>query len=196
MLKLARCRKRSRDGRPVGDAAGTAAAANEAAWLARCNGVGVGPELIAVRGGAVTMAFAEGPTIGAWLEALAAGDGAVARTVLADLLGQCRRLDAAAVDKREMHRCSRHVVVSAAAGTCTLLDFERCATSAKPQNVTGIAQYLTSAWASAQLARAAVAVDVPAARAACGRYKADRADAAFRALGTALGLVGGGGGGA
>jgi len=132
------------------------------------------------------MAFAEGPSIGAFLER--ATDGARVRRVLLDLLRQCAALDAAGVDKTEMHRCARHVVVAPDADAVTLLDFEWCADAPKPQNVTGAAQYLSQRWAAAQLARVGVAVDVDAVRAACKRYKADRADAAARAVEAALGL--------
>ena len=109
-----------------------------------------------------------GPSIG---EAL---DGAVPPGVLfkalRDLLGQCARLDERGIDKREMNRCQKHVIVSRE-GRSTLLDFERCQESAKPSNVTGLAQYLTQAWAVGKLRGAGASVDIDAVRAACKAHK-------------------------
>ena len=187
-VKLARTKKRPRDGAAPDE---SRAAEREAAWLKRCNGFGVGPALLAVEGSAVAMAFAEGDTIGGALEKATAGDRGALATALADLLGQCRALDERGIDKKEMGRCARHVVVRD--GRCVLLDFERCAESAKPQNVTGVAQYLSQSWASAQLARAGIAVDVAGVRAASKAYKDARSEEAFLALERALGLRRGGG---
>ena len=188
-VKLARTKKRPRDGGAPPDE--SRAAEREAAWLKRCNGFGVGPALLAVEGSAVAMAFAEGDTIGGALEKATAGDRGALAAALADLLGQCRALDERGIDKKEMGRCARHVVVRD--GRCVLLDFERCAESAKPQNVTGVAQYLSQSWASAQLARAGIAVDVAGVRAASKAYKDARSEEAFLALERALGLRRGGG---
>ena len=145
-------------------------ARQEERWLRRCNDLGIGASL--VRLGAedecVVMEYVEGPSIG---EAL---DGAVPPGVLfkalRDLLVQCARLDQQGIDKREMNRCQKHVIVSRE-GKSTLLDFERCQESAKPCNVTGLAQYLTQAWAVGKLRGAGASVDVDAVRAACKQHK-------------------------
>lgn len=65
--------------------------------------------------------YVEGPSIG---EAL---DGAVPADVLfralRDLLAQCGKLDAEGINKTEMNRCQKHVIVGRVDGTSTLLDF-------------------------------------------------------------------------
>ena len=185
-VKLPRT-KRARTGEEDGGGGG-GGAGREAAWLERCNAFGVGPKLLAADGGAVAMEFARGETIGGALERADAARGPALAASLRDLLGQCRRLDAHGIDKREMHRCARHVVVPPDGAPCTLLDFERCAESAKPQNVTGIAQYLSQSWAASRLAAAGIVVDVPAVRAASKRYKDDASDAALASLEAALGF--------
>ena len=131
------------------------------------------------------MEYVEGPSIG---EAL---DGAVPPDALfkalRDLLGQCARLDQQGIDKREMNRCQKHVIVSRE-GRSTLLDFERCQESSKPCNVTGLAQYLTQAWAVGKLRGAGAAVDVDGVRAACKVYKKTRSPETVAAVEEALGL--------
>ena len=144
-------------------------ARQEERWLQRCNDLGIGASLVSYEwNDCVAMEYVEGPSIG---EAL---DGAVPPDVLfralRDLLGQCAKLDERGIDKREMNRCQKHVIVSRE-GKSTLLDFERCQESAKPSNVTGLAQYLTQAWAVGKLRGAGASVDVDAVRAACKAHK-------------------------
>ena len=132
------------------------------------------------------MAFAAGEPIGAALERATPETRESLRRALLDLVRQCHVLDASGIDKSEMHRCARHVILDGDA--CTLLDFERCSDSTKPQNVTGIAQYLSQTWAADQLRRANILVDVTAVRAASKAYKHARSDHARVAVETALGL--------
>ena len=160
-------------------------ARQEERWLRRCNELGIGSLVSYEWDGCVVMEYVEGPSIG---EAL---DGAVPPGVLfkalRDLLGQCARLDERGIDKREMNRCQKHVIVSRE-GRSTLLDFERCQESAKPCNVTGLAQYLTQAWAVGRLRGAGAAVDIDAVRAACKVYKKTRSPETVAAVEEALGL--------
>ena len=161
----------------------------EARWLDRIQkgGIrdGVGPKLISAHDECVVMEYVEGPSIG---EAL---DGAVPPGVLfkalRDLLGQCARLDQQGIDKREMNRCQKHVIVSRE-GKSTLLDFERCQESSKASNVTGLAQYLTQAWAVGKLRGAGASVDVDAVRAACKSHKKAPSPKTVAAVERALGI--------
>ena len=118
-------------------------------------------------------------------------DGAVPPGVLfkalRDLLAQCARLDQQGIDKREMNRCQKHVIVSRE-GRSTLLDFERCQESAKASNVTGLAQYLTQAWAVGKLRGAGASVDIDAVRAACKSHKKAPSPKTVAAVERALGL--------
>ena len=161
-------------------------ARQEERWLRRCNDLGIGASLVSYEWDeCVAMEYVEGPSIG---EAL---DGAVPPGVLfkalRDLLGQCARLDERGIDKREMNRCQKHVIVSRE-GKSTLLDFERCQESAKPSNVTGLAQYLTQAWAVGKLRGAGASVDIDAVRAACKSHKKAPSPKTVAAVERALGL--------
>ena len=161
-------------------------ARQEERWLRRCNELGIGASLVSYEwNDCVAMEYVEGPSIG---EAL---DGAVPPDVLfralRDLLGQCAKLDERGIDKREMNRCQKHVIVSRE-GRSTLLDFERCQESSKPCNVTGLAQYLTQTWAVGKLRGAGASVDIDAVRAACKVYKKTRSPETVAAVEEALGL--------
>ena len=160
-------------------------ARREERWLRRCSDLDIGASLVFAGDECVVMEYVEGPSIG---EAL---DGAVPPGVLfkalRDLLGQCARLDQQGIDKREMNRCQKHVIVSRE-GRSTLLDFERCQESAKPCNVTGLAQYLTQAWAVGKLRGAGASVDVDAVRAACKDHKKGPSRGTAAAVERALGL--------
>ena len=162
-------------------------ARQEERWLQRCNELGIGASLVrlSAEDECVVMEYVEGPSIG---EAL---DGAVPPGVLfkalRDLLGQCARLDERGIDKREMNRCQKHVIVSRE-GRSTLLDFERCQESPKPSNVTGLAQYLTQAWAVGKLRGAGATVDIDAVRAACKSHKKAPSRKTAAAIERALGL--------
>jgi len=160
-------------------------ARQEERWLRRCNELDIGASLVSAEVDCVVMEYVEGPSIGEALE------GAVPPSVLfkalRDLLGQCARLDERGIDKREMNRCQKHVIVSRE-GKSTLLDFERCQESAKPCNVTGLAQYLTQAWAVGKLRGAGASVDVDAVRAACKDHKKGPSRGTAAAVERALGL--------
>jgi predicted Ser/Thr protein kinase len=160
-------------------------ARQEERWLRRCNDLGIGASLLSAEDECVVMEYVEGPSIG---EAL---DGAVPPGVLfkalRDLLAQCAKLDKQGIDKREMNRCQKHVIVSRD-GKSTLLDFERCQESSKASNVTGLAQYLTQAWAVGKLRGAGASADVDGVRAACKSHKKAPSDETLAAVERALGL--------
>mmetsp|Transcript_14019 Transcript_14019/g.42390 ORF Transcript_14019/g.42390 Transcript_14019/m.42390 type:complete len:268 (+) Transcript_14019:2-805(+) len=145
----------------------TPAAADEALWLRRCNAFGVGPKLLAVGVSVLAMDFVDGPFIGRFLET--ATDAAQVRAAVADLVAQCRALDQRLVDKREMARLHRSVLVVGA--RCVLLDFERACFRDRPSNLTGACQYLGSTWVAGRLRAFGLRVDVPALRTAAAAYK-------------------------
>ena len=161
-------------------------AGQEERWLRRCNALGIGAPLVMAEDACVVMEYVEGPSIG---EAL---DGAVPADVLfralRDLLAQCGKLDAEGINKTEMNRCQKHVIVGRVDGTSTLLDFERCQESSKPSNVTGLVQYLTQAWAVGKLRGAGALVDVDAVRTACKAHKKASSCGTLAAVEEALGI--------
>lgn len=165
---------------------------NEATWLARCNEFGVGPRLLRTcLNDAFAMEYVDGQLIGEFLEHT--DDCSLARSVVANLLEQCRRLDRAGIEKSEMLRLNRHVIVSRSSNAisvfCTMLDFERCSFSPRPRNVTQLCQYLSSSWVAIQLARLNINVDVMRLRHSAALYKKDPGEKTLRAVAADLGLL-------
>ena len=62
--------------------------------------------------------------------------------VIKNVFYSMRELDVIGVNKEEMHRPYKHILISN--GDFTLIDFERCKETDKPQNVTQFCQYITS----------------------------------------------------
>lgn len=62
--------------------------------------------------------------------------------MIKNIMESMRELDVIGVNKEEMHRPHKHIIISNK--NFALIDFERCKESEKPQNVTQFCQYITS----------------------------------------------------
>lgn len=113
--------------------------AHEAQMLAIVNKVGIGPKLIRAEPGRLIREFVKGEEIMDWTKHTRP---AAIRTMLAELLDQCRELDRIGVNKTEMTRPYKHVLVYR--HHPTQIDFDRSRRSPKPQNVTQLCQFMTS----------------------------------------------------
>jgi len=123
--------------------------ANEARFTALLNGVGVGPAFISYdkAAGELVRAYVDGQEFRKWLPSAAR---AQVKAILLSVLRQCGTMDAAGVDKEEMTRPWKHIIVTLA-GEAVLIDFERCRRVRVPKNVTQFCQFLASSGLSAQL---------------------------------------------
>lgn len=162
----------------------TGLARTEATWLSRVNDLGLGPRLLYSGESSFAMEFVSGLTISDALRQ----DGDRLSAIVASLLDQCWRLDQAGINKSEMGRLHKHVVVSHDIQKLTMLDFERCSYSSRPQNVTQLCQYLSSNWVAGRLAAGGIHVDVSRVRERASEYKKDPRRTNFRLLTLALGL--------
>ncbi len=108
---------------------------NEAFWLAEANCNNIGPRLLWAEGNVMVSEFIEGELLVDWLEHHPAAE---IRTVLVNLLRQCRALDELGITKEEMHHPQKHIIMDHH-NRAILIDFERCSRTPKPKNVT---QYL------------------------------------------------------
>jgi len=111
---------------------------NEANWLKKLNKKGIGPKFVEFKNDNLVYEFAEGEFILDWL---INKDKSSIKEVLKAIFMQCRELDKLKVNKEEMHNPIKHIVVGT---TITLLDFERCKKTEKPQNVTQFCQFVMS----------------------------------------------------
>ncbi|MBL7051820.1 MAG: hypothetical protein ISS01_01900 [Nanoarchaeota archaeon] len=110
---------------------------NEAKWLKILNEKGIGPKFIKRVNKKLYMEFIDGERILDFSEKANKKD---LKKVLLDLLDQCRTLDKLNVNKYEMHRPLKHVLVRK--NKVVMIDFERCKYVLKPKNITQVCQFI------------------------------------------------------
>jgi len=140
---------------------------HEAKMLARANSVRVGPRLVSDSKNFLLMQLIEGDLLPAWLEK--GREKEVIRSVLADVLGQCWRLDSIGLDHGELSKAPKHLIVDGGL-RAWIFDFETASDARRPANVTAVCQYLF-------LGGGAVAKSV---KNALGEMDADRIKEALR----------------
>lgn len=112
--------------------------ANEARWLRVVNKDGMGPRLLFARPGFVVYVFVEGQLL---KELLKGAPYSVLRRIFRSVLQQCFQLDQLGIQKEEMHRPQKHIILGKH-GHITLIDFERCYLKKNPHNVTQFVEFL------------------------------------------------------
>ncbi|MBI2146029.1 methyltransferase [Candidatus Woesearchaeota archaeon] len=110
----------------------------EAVWLALVNQQGIGPRLLFTGDNFMVSEFIEGEFFVEWLEHHSPAE--VRKAVVA-ILRQCHRLDQLHITKEEMHHPLKHIIMTQH-NQPVLIDFERCRTTEKPQNVTQFVEFL------------------------------------------------------
>jgi predicted Ser/Thr protein kinase len=123
--------------------------ANEAHFTNLLNTVGVGPAFISYdkERGELVREYVKGEELRRWLPS--AGREAV-EALLVSILKQCKVMDDVGVNKEEMTRPWKHIIVTPAQAGM-LIDFERCREAKFPKNVTQFCQFLCSASVTAKL---------------------------------------------
>ena len=113
--------------------------AHEARILARINAHGLGPRLIRHEPGRLVREYVDGTLIEAWT---AMARPVAIRCVLAEFLEKCRTLDTIGIDKAELTRPFKHLLICR--GHPVQIDYDRARESQRPRNVTQACQFLTS----------------------------------------------------
>ncbi len=112
----------------------------EAKFLRIANSVGVGPILESYSKNCMLMELVPGQNLKEWLSKLHRKETApLLRSIVRDILDQCRRLDDRGIDHGELSNASKHVIV---VDRPIIIDFESASTKRRPRNVTSCAQYL------------------------------------------------------
>ncbi len=135
--------------------------AREARYTQVLNSYGIGPCFIAYEGGALIREFIDGEEFRHWLPAASPH---ATMTVLLRVLSQCFTMDLLGIEKAEMTRPWKHIIVrsNAHAGSRlepVLIDFERCREVDTPKNVTQFLQFLTSTALTRQLAEKGIRIN-------------------------------------
>lgn len=110
---------------------------NEIKWLQIVNQKGIGPKYLFHGDHYVTYEFVEGKFIEEWLEF---HDKKEIMKLLKQLVQQCLVLDELKINKEELHHPFKHIIITAL-NYPVLLDFERCAPTNKPKNVTQLLEF-------------------------------------------------------
>ena len=113
---------------------------NEIKWLKKVNPMGIGPKYFSSGNNYFVMDLIEGKFI---FDYLRENSKTEIRKVLKKLFEQCHKLDKLKVNKLEMHHPYKHIIITKEHAPY-LVDFERCAKSSTPKNVTQFVQFVTS----------------------------------------------------
>ncbi len=111
---------------------------NELKWLKILNKHKIGPRLLFGTNKYIVEEFILGEFI---LNYLAKADKNKAINAIKNILEQCYKLDKLNVNKYEMQRPYRHIIVNKY-GKPVLLDFERCKYTREPKNISQFIQFL------------------------------------------------------
>ncbi len=150
------------------ESAAVATIENEINWLKKLNKEGIGPKLLLTGKGWFSYEFVDGTFITDFIGGC--NDRKAVSGVIEQMLQQCRRLDVLKVNKEEMLRPQKHVLIGKS-GKITMLDFERCRKTQKPKNVTQLCQFLAGNCANSVLKQKGIAIDKEKLLAAAQQYK-------------------------
>lgn len=154
---------------------------NEINWLRRLNKGGIGPKLL-LEGKSndwFAYKFVEGEFITYYISSCNEKEKIVA--AIKDLLLQCRKLDKLKVNKEEMLRPQKHVLVGKS-GKITMLDFERCRKTQKPKNLTQLCQFLASKYVTSLLLQKGIKAEREKLLAAAKSYKHSQTEEKFKII--------------
>lgn len=134
---------------------------NEAKFNVKLNSIGVGPKFFFydTEKDFLVREFVDGVPIVKWAEATLRMDGGKEKVlgIILDVLGQCRKMDLAGVNKFELTNPYKDILVDKH-GRLFIIDFERCRFSDKPKNVTQFCQFLYKGKMGGLLSRSNVSV--------------------------------------
>jgi Predicted Ser/Thr protein kinase len=111
----------------------------EAELLTKANTVEVGPKFLAVTKHFLLMELIDGGSLEDWLQTHT--DKAEVRSIVAEILEQCWRLDEISLDHGEISKAPKHLLVKKDGKPC-IVDFETASTTRNASNVTSVCQYL------------------------------------------------------
>ncbi|MEA3378365.1 MAG: hypothetical protein U9Q69_01875 [Nanoarchaeota archaeon] len=141
---------------------------NEAYWLKRLNKYGIGPKFIKFKNNELTREFVKGKEILNWINDNKKNK---IKKILKQIFEQCRQMDKLKVNKLEMHKPVKHIIIDKKA---IMIDFERCYKTDKPKNITQFVQFLKSAKVKPLLDEKDITFDEKEATKAAKEYKSQQ----------------------
>ncbi|MEK6838078.1 MAG: hypothetical protein AABX69_05490, partial [Nanoarchaeota archaeon] len=156
------------------ESAAVATIENEINWLKKLNKEGIGPKLLfsSKEKDWFAYEFVNGKFILDFIGSCGNDEKGKLKVKesIKKLLLQCRKLDELKINKEEMLRPQKHVILDDF-GKITMIDFERCRKTLKPKNVTQLCQFLAGAYANSLLQQKGVSIDKEKLIAAAKQYK-------------------------
>lgn len=113
--------------------------AKEAEYLNLLNKHGIGPKLIKYDNSSLYTEFIEGDKLSDFIEQ--ENNKEIILSVIKQVLEQCRELDKLGINKKELTNPYKDIIVTPEKKV-VMIDFERCAKTNKPKNVTQFLQYI------------------------------------------------------
>ncbi|MEM4336501.1 MAG: methyltransferase [Candidatus Woesearchaeota archaeon] len=113
----------------------------EARIIKKLNKQKIGPKFLFAGKNFFVYRFVEGDFIEDFIKKTK--DKKLINKVFKDLLKQCKTLDILKINKEEMHRPMKHIIITKN-NKAVLIDFERCRKTESPKNVSQFCHYLTS----------------------------------------------------
>lgn len=147
----------------------------ESKWLQKLNEIGIGPKLITVGSGFFMYHYLSGYHMDEFLE-IATTDQI--KTNLRKLLKQLYELDKLGINKEEMHRPIKNVLISLSNGP-VLIDFERANYTEDPKNITQFCQFLASSNATEAFQKKNITISKEKTIELAKSYKQDRSEENF-----------------
>lgn len=143
--------------------------ANEAKWIKKLNKKGIGPKIMMSDKDFFAYYFVEGIFFPEFVE-----ENPKKRIVevIKKVLTQCNEMDKMGIDKEEMHRPFKHILVKG--NKAALIDFERVHKAKKPKNVTQFLQYLMSSKITSTLKKKGIKISKKKAIKLAKEYKKSR----------------------
>ncbi|MFB0569243.1 MAG: hypothetical protein ACETV0_06490 [Nitrososphaeria archaeon] len=161
---------------------------HEAEILKRVNALGVGPRLLAQGELTIAMGRVMGEPVKEWIGDLEKMESEKLKTMLVQVMHDCRTMDKEGIDHGELSRAGKHIIVRHD-GRPTIIDFETASINRRPSNVTSVCSYFLVGGQPSRKVREILDLDAPPL-AAIKSYKRCFDDRSYRQLLTAANLTG------
>lgn len=149
---------------------------NEARWLKRLEKYRIGPKLYKAGKDYVVYRFVKGKRIMDWMKE---HDKKEIKKIIKKILKQCRTLDKLKVNKKELQRPVKHIIIGK---TAKMIDFERCNKAKNPKNVTQFCQFLTSKNMKKILEKKGIKIDKEKLITLLKKYKKEQSEKNFKKI--------------
>ena len=150
---------------------------NEANFLKKLNKVGIGPKFIDFFNDILVMEFVDGELIEKFVK-----ENSKSRIikVLKNVLQQMYKLDTLGINKEEMSRPYKHIIIKGR--RVVLIDWERANNTINPKNVTQFCQFLTSSKFGSLIAEKGIVIDKKNMQKVAKKYKQKLDKASFNKI--------------